>query len=648
MQPDLFPHSGLSITPEVGRTEPRLWVRKLIIWEKPDNILREIELRPGLNIIWSPDAGTVEGRPIGHGSGKTTFCRLIRYCLGEDSFAPEDQRNTMSSHFPEGYVGAEIILDGELWVVMRALGKYKRDIVIKNGTFGEAFGTQDATGIEPLRNAISQAIIGNAAVLMPSMVGEKGAWEAALAWASRDQECRFGHHLDWRNTDSNSNSPVRGRSREDMLAIVRALLGALTQEETLEKQKEDAVDKALAEDRSLLGKMDWYIGRTRERLSSVLGDGVAAGLDLDATTFKSLATQNLEKTLKLPLSGSTINLVQLRQERDNTRDEFNRLENELSQNGILINEIAKRITLMQAELPEAYARSVKEQNPICQICRVPIDKILAEGCGISTITCDLDALKSSIQARRDAIQQTKNESSILQGKEPTLKYGIATARQKLMLLENKVAAIEKAILERSDAIRSAERLLDDATRYSESLTERTTVKTRISAREVEQEKIKGTLSVHRDNASAIIRNLSMRFDTIIRELIQANIKGEIKLDGKGMHPKVIFGGERSTAAIDSLKVVAFDIATLTCTIEGKTHLPSFLLHDSPREADLGESIYRRLFSLMKQLENVGSGPLFQYIITTTTEPPEDCQEEPWLRLKIHGSPADERLMRTDL
>jgi predicted nucleic acid-binding Zn-ribbon protein len=648
MQHEMFPHSGLSITPEAGRTGPRLWVQKLVIWENPGKILREVPLRPGLNIIWSPDPGKMEDRPIGHGSGKTTFCRLLRYCLGEDSFAPEGQRNAIWTHFPTGHVGAEIILDGELWIVMRALGHRKRDIVIKNGSFADAFRVEHDTGIAPLRNAISSAIIGNAALLMPDGVGENGAWEAALAWTTRDQECRFGHHLDWRDSDSKSHSPVRGRSKDDLLAIVRALIGALTPEEIAESQKENAVKKILTEQGLQLGKLDWNIERTRTRLNTALNGGAAVGAELDAASLKALATRNLEKVLQIPIGGTSTDIARLRKDLDKEKGELNLLENELRNNPTLIDEIGKRISAIRAELPEAYAKSIKEENPVCPLCKVLIDEVLARGCGISKGECNLEALKANIQSKIDAIKEAEGGIAALRDKEPTLKYNIASAEQRITLLDTRVTAFDNAILDRSNAVRAAERLLDDAERYSELLAERAEVVVLIGRKDVELKTTKDTLIAHRDEASGVIANLSERFDTIMREIIHANIKGEIKLDGNGLNLKVVLGGERSTAAIDSLKVVIFDIATLTCSMEGKTHLPSFLLHDSPREADLGASIYRRLFDLMKQLEKVSEVPLFQYIVTTTTEPPEDCQTYPWLRLQIHGSPADERLMKTDL
>lgn len=110
---------------------------------------------------------------------------------------------------------------------------------------------------------------------------------------------------------------------------------------------------------------------------------------------------------------------------------------------------------------------------------------------------------------------------------------------------------------------------------------------------------------------------------------------------------VQLGGERSTAAIESLKVIAFDIAVMCMSMEGTTHLPAFLVHDSPREADLGLSVYHRLFSTVATLE-AQENSVFQYIVTTTTQPPAQFQKQPWLRLELRGSPSTERLLRCDL
>lgn len=122
-----------------ARTEPRLWLRRLAIWEDLNkDPIREIGLHPGLNVIWSPDAATGDAnRAIGHGSGKTLFCRLIRYCLGEDRFADEDLRAKIALKFPDGWVGAEVMLDGECWAVMRPIGSLRRHAAERGKTLEE-------------------------------------------------------------------------------------------------------------------------------------------------------------------------------------------------------------------------------------------------------------------------------------------------------------------------------------------------------------------------------------------------------------------------------------------------------------------------------------------------------------------------------
>jgi hypothetical protein len=208
--------------------------------------------------------------------------------------------------------------------------------------------------------------------------------------------------------------------------------------------------------------------------------------------------------------------------------------------------------------------------------------------------------------------------------------------------------LESALSDRSRAVRSAQRLVEEAERYEALLGERADVETSVNETAAQLESTRGTLVAHRASVGEVIHRLSVAFDAVLRELVPGDIKGEAKLDGNGLTLKVELGGERSTAAIESLKVVAFDLAALTMTIEGRTRLAGFLVHDSPREADLGRSIYDRLFGFARRLEGFGPAPLFQYIVTTTSEPPVEFRSEPWLRLTLRGAPAEERLLGVDL
>src|SRR5688572_23300931 len=137
-QLDMYARSAVRVTPAPGRREPRLWIRRVVLWSDPETVIRDIPLKPGVNIVWSPDprdtggrrAKTVTAGTVGHGSGKTLFCRLIRYCLGEERFAPQIQREAVASAFRDGFVGVEVVVDGSPWAVVRTIGHRRRHVAI--------------------------------------------------------------------------------------------------------------------------------------------------------------------------------------------------------------------------------------------------------------------------------------------------------------------------------------------------------------------------------------------------------------------------------------------------------------------------------------------------------------------------------------
>ena len=130
-QAELFPPKIDPPSAPKGRTGPRLWVRRLAIFRDPQTLIREVKLKPGLNIIWSPDMSNSGSQALAHGSGKTTFCRLLRACLGEPAYATEAQRQLLMARLPNGLFGAEILVDGACWVAIRPLGLPGGEFVVQ-------------------------------------------------------------------------------------------------------------------------------------------------------------------------------------------------------------------------------------------------------------------------------------------------------------------------------------------------------------------------------------------------------------------------------------------------------------------------------------------------------------------------------------
>jgi predicted nucleic acid-binding Zn-ribbon protein len=656
-QPDLLP-PDLEVRPAKGATGPRLWVKRLAVWREPGGeLVQNVTLRPGLNIVWSPDgadsltSGFADGA-MGHGGGKTLFCRLLRYCLGEDRFAPEHQRERIGAAFLNGIVGAEIMLDGTCWAVVRPLGVRRRHMAVPKGSLEElAAGEGASTGLAPFLDAIEQAVLTTElAEMIPGHRHERRSWPIALAWLMRDQECRFDHVLDWRSPASDSDSPARGLTHPEKLDALRAFLQAITPEE---HSKRAEIAKLDEERRVLEQEVEhrrWEIERTRTRLIAALG------LADDALTDGPMAVDMLRKSARtrlavaahLPAEDAASEIETARKEYEAARAEVDKLNQRISGLDARISEIPKIISQIKGEIPGLSYSQQEAESPVCPICEVPIDRVLLEGCGLSRKLPDLETCRQRWTKRQQDLAEENSRLTSANDERTRVQQQLAVARQQAERFLNRLRSLEKARDAREGAWYSARRLVDDITRFAELIDQQDAAARNLREITTKIETGREHVAAFRDKQTRVFGRLSEKFDPIIRRLVGPEAQGRIALTGSGLELTVEMGGDRSTAAIDSLKVLAFDLSALCLSIEGATRVPAFLVHDSPREADLGLTLYHQLFQLARWLEAVGEQPLFQYIVTTTTRPPPDLAKEPWMRLTLRGAPAGERLLRCDL
>ena len=653
-QLELLKCSGLEIQPEANRSEPRLWIRRLVIWSEPGVVLREIRLRPGLNIIWAPDpsdrpGGSEEQDAPGHGSGKTLFCRLLRYCLGEDRFAPLEQRENIVAAFPNGLVGAEIIVNGTPWAVVRPIGTTRKHFALRDTAVDAVNIDAVSTGMDPLLEAVARTILTDEVAALVPGADRLNAWLVALAWLARDQECRFDKPLDWRSVDSDSGSPARKLSGQQHLVALRAFVGALNPEETklraevaeIETQRDQADREATQRAREA--------DRLRARLIAELGQS-SDDLPPGRMAIEPLRNDAIRQLAKLSQVDSHENLSdveRLRSAADEARLRVEDLNTTLAVVNARIPEIKKLIARIKGEIPGGSARAVAAEQPVCEICEVPIDRALAEGCSLSHKLPDPVAAKRRIEHLE---QQHTEESNRLQS---TLieRDGLIKERHPAQRTHESMTmtlrAAERMRDAKSDAWYRSRRLIDDADRLDELLVDQEQIRSRCSELDHKSQGKRDQAGSFRDTRATTFNRLSHFFDAILGELLGPDATGRVSLDGNGLKLSVELGGERSTAAIDSLMVIAFDLAAMCMSIEGQAHQPAFLIHDSPREADLGLSIFQRLFSVVRSLEDIGDRPLLQYIITTTTSPPSELQTKPWTVVTFGGF-GEERLLKRDL
>lgn len=654
-QGELFPNPSSTIIVDSTRGEPRVWIRRLVIWAKPEEIIQDVPLRRGLNIIYSPDPGTKssalgQAGGSGHGVGKTLFCRLLRYCLGEDTFAHDDLRRNIQKAFPEGLVGAEVMVNGQLWSVIRPIGTTRKHIAKSGIDLGELLsGSAEDTDISAffttLNNLIPAAIDSN----IPGDQEWK-RWLFALAWLSRDQESRFSGLLDWRHSESNTRSPVRDTSSDERTVIIRSFLNIMAdQERKVQKERDDLSARKI----SLTQNATYYsrnINGLYEEIIRALGQ--TPGTDTDALSAKSLleiAKNKLKSTNEDAVDATIIATLKKKREE---------LEGLVSQQALarkkaedvqgLIDLQTEQIRALKGERANLDAAAIKAKlGPICPVCSVPIEEALAKGCGLSNALPDEKKIQDEKTSKQNQI--TISEQAIVTYKNSQTQYNTAIqnldrqineVRRQILNLESRVVDDQKAQRQKWYETKSIEEKATRLVNYQENKDKTDAELKNFPDRETEfREKLQKLRSQH----SQILTRLGELFTYICSAFLGSG-DTKLELTGKGIQASVKVGG----TAMETLKVVAFDIAAMLMSVEGKTVLPAFLLHDSPREGDLGISIYHRFFHLPIELEKLGDEPLFQYIVTTTSPPPEEFSNTKYIVLKLDGTDASKRLLKINL
>jgi hypothetical protein len=521
-----------------------------------------------------------------------------------------------------------------------------------NGNLDEiAAGEGASTGIEPFIEAVDQSIITPALAELVRPRADGPTWPVVLACLTRDQECRFDDVLDWRSpaSDSGSPMPASGREKGPRLEALRAFLMAITPEEQATRAQANSMDEQRRTLDQETGHRRWEIDRAQARLVPALGltDQSLPGMPLLIDVMRKKAGERVAAAAKLPAGGSA-ELVTAREEYETARSESTRLDGERIRIETSIPIEERVLSEIQGELPGLSFTKVEAESPVCPMCEVPIDRTLAEGCSLSHKLPDAAACRQRwVQRQTDFEQQTQRLQSLRQERKQVLQQ-IALARQAFEQFSKRLAAIEKARDTRESAWYSARKLQDDVERLADLINTQDAASKALHELNTKLDAERDRLGAFRDKQARVFGRMSEKFDPIVRRLVGHDAKGRIVLSGVGIELSIDMGGNRTTAAIDSLKVLAFDLAALCLSIEGATRIPAFLLHDSPREADLGLSIYHQLFHLVREIENQAQQPLFQYIVTTTTRPPDELTREPWLVLTVRGSPGLERLLGCDL
>lgn len=648
------------IHPTSERAEPTVWVRRLRILRAlssgDEHVIRDVELRRGLNIVWAPPHESAQGNGLfqngvaGHTAGKSTFCRLLRHVLGERGFAPEGTRRRIRGQLPAAWVVAEVVVNGSAWVVARPFGIGPRPFCVRGGLIEQVAEGGDRLDYQKFLDAIGSATTDGLAAARFPATDEPIRWEHLLQWLSRDQECRFADFLEWRHSSSDSEAP--GLNVDERQFLIRSVLGLISDEERVEQQTNA---RLVSRKRDATQREPLLLHQARADHARV---SAALGVDLP---FPST-----------PLFGSTA-----RAELDRRTTDLRRREEELSaadQRATLQAALEAAIaaeTNARRNLQEAETRLILEQAAVEQLagdsqssllaalppardyCSVPMTLAREHGCPLATSPpIDLASRRSErtaaeeLELQRRRVEAVRASVATYRSALGGAKATTASARRALMVAGTAFDERRGKLLEERAQLSQIARLVHDAEAAWRQASEQADAVTAIT-REMDdsyarQEQI-------RSESREAIGRFCARFDYVVRAILGEEVVGRVDTAGRSLSLCVEEHGERDSAAIATVKLLAFDLAALAASAEGHGRFPRFLIHDGPREADMAPDIYERLFLFARELEKCfPSEPSFQYILTTTTQPPDAFQKEPWLRLRLAGVPAEERFLRSDL
>jgi hypothetical protein len=611
--------------------------------------IQNISLRPGLNIIRTEDRPAGETRVMGHSVGKTLLTRLIRYCLGESHFAIEAVRSRIARKLPDAHVLAEVRVEGQTWSVARPL----RDAavgdshaVIAEDCLSLAAGATETPGFaEFVRNVDNRMTSSIPDIPLPN-VGRPVRWLDLLGWLARDHECRYRVYNEWREPDAESGT---GKLvRDDASFLLRLAMGLVSAEEAPLIAAHRKLLTDLDETRKKAERLSRFVDSTfpllRNRLglteAETAGDKKSVG-GLFATRARQVVNEKVQSLRRLSADvRSSSKVGQLYKESVDAASA-------LAVTRVELERIKGLQTATEAQLAQRERSSAAEYHASFS----PTRHCTLEACPFRPENRPPDQSDPEREAEmarlKEDISRHAAEIERLRGQIAQLQHAADEAQTAYTQEQNRVNRNSRGI---SREIGKWKVLVEQADEYESSLRELGEAEDRQANIERACEESLRQLGAAREQQAARRRQLSGYFDWTIKRLLGPAAGGVVAIDARGLRPEPNESVAANGAALSTLAtVLGLDLACLTASICGLGHHPRFVVHDSPREAELESVLFDRIFHFIGDLENAFGNsriPSFQYIVTTSSQVPAKFAEEPYTRLILDAREEGRLLLKT--
>ncbi len=633
--------------PTTSHARPRLWVETLWLLDSltAQQPLREIPLRRGLNLIVSPP-GTGSA---GHGVGKTAFCQLLRFVLDDplwsDGSTLRDEL-LQSREVKEGAVAARVHVGGETWTVLKPWLHQKHYRASRTADWRQLAANDAENEFTAYQAALRQHLVDILPIQELPTSKQSIEWHQILAWCSRDQNARYHNYYQWRADGVRFSLPAKSPA-----ALMQIVLGLLHDATTLRDL--DSAAKAMEDQKSQLQALREEPARllkhVRRQLTRRLNVSASTpfrqdGL-LEHPNLIGIAKQRHDayqqelQAIETERQGLAADHQAWVERRAPLKSVMDLLANEIEQVEALIAGDIQRVEELQNE-----ASSLQQRLPT----RCDAGNRLLKDCSYVIERIEQTQID---RKQRIALHQRSKES--LESELPPLRSRLNELEVEVAPIAAQLAAIDRQNTEldsRYAQSLSADQLLSEAIEdyeHYESVasgklqsTDIEAVERKLEATQRRHEQLQIQLEKERDAVKGRRRVISDSMQTVAKSLPSFRWGVFNDEDKHRNHPFQM--GPMHSTTFKVLEILAGDIACLLDSTREESFHPGFLLHDSPREAEMSEAI---LWSLLGHVASSGSDS-FQYIVTTSTEPTEAFK--PFERLRLSSDSEDGLLLRRRL
>ncbi len=641
------------------RSAPRLWFERLAIFSEPgdEHIIRSVPLRRGLNIIWAkePAAGSTKGsRAAGHGVGKTSLCLLLRLCLGDTSKAVAELREELFGEFAQGGIIGVVHVDGSAYAMCRYFNPHKVGVAAQGSDITAIWSRETDLSDRDFVKQLGDVMMGRVSPRSIPETGQAIEWRHLLAWVSRDQGARFKAFYDWRDGEGN----LLQRQRQDPPIVMRSVLGLLDQGETALLNQTAGLEESLKAAKEKVEELLKEPALIQRRIESSLRAQGQLPEDLPIRT-DDFFVDSVAGRIDMAGKKAEARLQELQAEQDKADEALADLRADLKR-----KQAEYAAADLMCQLADK-AREGDEQAYSALGAQLLALQQLAGHCKHGNIAfAECQHVQAEInQLKQFSFRDAQHRPNLKLAMEASIsRAGAALSRKNdLHRLVTATKDNEKALVASQSKARLATRtaqieankwpaLLEELSRW-DGAAGSTKAQADINAArahcmEIAQKlsSVQVRLAVAQQNKSDREKALAALIDRLTHQLLPDGAFGSFDPRDEQRPFRIsLRGGE----AFRVLEVLLGDMACMLDSPRQESALPGFFIHDCPREADMSTGLYENFLSLIDglQKEQYPDGELpFQYIVTTTTPPPVELQDDA-VRLTLDPSSDDGLLFR---